>query len=294
MATKRKILLQLDTDPRPSSFDAVVAVDAGVDFLLPYGGVDPENVRDLVYGAIFTRGPEDLHSTAIFVGGSNVARGEEVLAAVRGTFFGPLSVSAMLDCGGANTTAAAAVIAAMREFDGDEPLAGRRAAVLGSTGPVGRRVVRLLAACGAEVIAGSRSAERAQSVADDVNAAVDGPRVTGAATSSPDELAAVIGDREVIVAAGGLGVCLLPREARAKASDLRVAIDLNAVPPEGIEGVTATTAGAESEGGEHTVWGAIGVGGIKMKIHKACVARLFESRDRVFDAEAVLEVGRSL
>ena len=42
------------------------------------------------------------------------------------------------------------------------------------------------------------------------------------------------------------------------------------------------------------VWGAIGVGGIKMKIHKACVAGLFESKDRVLDAETVLDVGRSL
>ena len=52
--------LQLDTDPQPSVFDAVVAVDAGVDHLFRHGGVTPENVRDLVYGALFTRGPADL------------------------------------------------------------------------------------------------------------------------------------------------------------------------------------------------------------------------------------------
>ena len=34
-------------------------------------------------------------------------------------------------------------------------------------------------------------------------------------------------------------------------------------------------------------YGALGVGGTKMKIHKAAVARLFESNDQVMDAEEV-------
>src|SRR5256885_16778677 len=83
MSDKAKILVQLDTDPLPSVFDRVVAVDAGADHVFAYAGVTPENVRDLVHGCIFTRGPKDLHRTAIFVGGSDVAAGEAVLAAVR-------------------------------------------------------------------------------------------------------------------------------------------------------------------------------------------------------------------
>jgi hypothetical protein len=31
---------------------------------LSYGGVTADTVRDLVHGAIFTRGPKDLHHTA--------------------------------------------------------------------------------------------------------------------------------------------------------------------------------------------------------------------------------------
>ena len=83
MSDKRKILIQLDTDPQPSVFDRVVAVDAGVDDVFSYGGVKPEQVQALVHGAIFTRGPKDLHRTAIFIGGSDVAAGEAVLAEVR-------------------------------------------------------------------------------------------------------------------------------------------------------------------------------------------------------------------
>src|SRR5262245_39891222 len=110
---KPKILLQLDPDPQPSVFDGVVAVDAGVEHLFRHGGVAPAAVRDLVYGALFTRGPEDLKRTAIFVGGSDVRAGEAVLKAVAGAFFGPFRVSVLFDANGCNTTAAAAVLAAL-------------------------------------------------------------------------------------------------------------------------------------------------------------------------------------
>ncbi|MCH7987623.1 MAG: bifunctional NADP-dependent methylenetetrahydromethanopterin dehydrogenase/methylenetetrahydrofolate dehydrogenase, partial [Planctomycetes bacterium] len=53
----KKILIQLDTDPQPSSFDSVVAVDAGVEEMLRYGSITPETVESLLPGALFTRGP---------------------------------------------------------------------------------------------------------------------------------------------------------------------------------------------------------------------------------------------
>src|SRR5271168_3784871 len=150
-----KILIQLDTDAQPSVFDAVVAVDAGAEQLFRHGGVTPANVRDLVYGALFTRGPTDLSATAIFIGGSNVAAGEAVLDAVKKTFFGPFKVSVLFDANGANTTAAAAVIAALESLGGS--LAGVSTTVLAATGPVGQRAARLLCQMGAKVAVGSRS-----------------------------------------------------------------------------------------------------------------------------------------
>ena len=149
----KKILVQLDPDKHASVFDAVVAIDAGVDHLLQYGGVAPAEVRELVHGAIFTRGPQELNHTAIFVGGTNVTAGEALLAAVTDCFFGPMRVSVLLDANGANTTAAAAVLAAARHA----PLAGATALVLAATGPVGQRAVRLLASEGAVVRAASRN-----------------------------------------------------------------------------------------------------------------------------------------
>src|SRR3954471_24878580 len=80
---KSKILVQLDTDPLPSTFDRVVAVDAGVDHVFSYGGVTLPTVMGLVHGCIFTRHPDHLHRTAIFIGGADVTAGEAVLAEVR-------------------------------------------------------------------------------------------------------------------------------------------------------------------------------------------------------------------
>ena len=87
---KPKILVQLDPDDHASVFDAVVAIDAGVDQLLPYHAVRPDDVRSLVHGAIFTRSLADLRHTAIFVGGTSVAAGEQLLRQVVEAFFGPL------------------------------------------------------------------------------------------------------------------------------------------------------------------------------------------------------------
>ena len=113
--SKQRILLQLDPDSQVSVFDSVVAVDAGTETLLRHASVSPDQVQSLVHGAIFTRGPEDLHNTAIFIGGSDVAQGEALLQAAVSSFFGPMRVSVMLDSNGSNTTAAAAVRVAAKE-----------------------------------------------------------------------------------------------------------------------------------------------------------------------------------
>src|SRR2546425_550595 len=71
----RKLLLQLDSSRLPSVFDRVVAYDGGADEVMSYGGITPGEVRDLVYGCIFTRGPKDLKNTAVFIGGADMAAG---------------------------------------------------------------------------------------------------------------------------------------------------------------------------------------------------------------------------
>ncbi|MEZ5951402.1 MAG: methylene-tetrahydromethanopterin dehydrogenase N-terminal domain-containing protein [Planctomycetaceae bacterium] len=100
----KKILFQFDTDAHASSFDAVTAIDSGVDHLLQHAHCNCTNVTPLVQGGIFTRGPKDLKNTAIFVGGSDVEAAETIFQKVQESFFGPLRVSVMLDANGCNTS----------------------------------------------------------------------------------------------------------------------------------------------------------------------------------------------
>jgi methylenetetrahydrofolate/methylenetetrahydromethanopterin dehydrogenase (NADP+) len=285
---KRKILIQLDPDPHASVFDAVVAVDAGVDHLLQYHSVESEQVQGLVHGAMFTRGVPDLASTAIFIGGASVAAGEELLKQVAKCFFGPMRVSVLLDANGANTTAAAAVLAAAKHVD----LKGAVATVLAGTGPVGQRAARLLARQGAKVRVASRSLERAQETCASIAAKVPGPALTPVKTSSAAETAVALDGAQVLIAAGAAGIELVPVETRRNCASLRVAIDLNAVPPLGIGGIEVTDKAKERD--DVICYGAIGVGGAKMKIHRAAIERLFTANNLVLDAEEVFAIGQEL
>jgi hypothetical protein len=252
---------------------------------------------------MFTRGGDDLASTAIFVGGSDVAAAEAVFDRVRTTFFGPVRVSVLLDPAGANTTASAAVVAAGRHLPLGDPAAAAtlHAVVLGGTGPVGQRVARLLARKGVAVTVASRSLSRAQQVCERIASAVPGSRLEpvladGAITAETlrpgTPLAAALATADLIVAAGAAGVTLLGTTGRGLVDRVVALIDLNAVPPAGIEGIAATDKARQE--GTAVVYGALGVGGTKMKIHRAAIRRLFESNDAVLDAEELLAIGESL
>jgi methylenetetrahydrofolate/methylenetetrahydromethanopterin dehydrogenase (NADP+) len=284
----KRLLLHLDTSTAPSVFDRVVAYDAGADEVLSYGGVTDDSVRDLVHGAMFTRGPKDLHNTAIFIGGADMAAGERLLAAVQKTMFGPLRVSVMLDSNGSNTTAVAAVVKLAQTIGN---VKGRRAVVVAGTGPVGTRAAGLLARDGARVTITSRHADEAKRVTDSIKARFGGA-IDALVVPDPSRLGAALGDAEMLLNAGPAGVQLVPRDVWMSQRSLRVVADLNAVPPLGIDGVDVTDAGADR--GSAKAFGALGVGNFKMKVHKRCIAKLFERNDLVLDAESISDVAREL
>ena len=283
----RKLLIQLDSSPHPSVFDGVVARDGGADDVMAYGGVTEDAVRDLVHGAIFTRGPKDLHNTAIFIGGTDMSVGERMLAKVKKAFFGPMRVSVMLDSNGSNTTAVAAVVRIQQAL-GD--VTGARVVVLAGSGPVGIRAAGLLAKAGAQVtVTTRRAADGSLSRRIQERFGVSVREVTMADASGAY---AALDGAEVFLSAGPAGVCLVPKDAWMGRSGLRVAVDVNAVPPLGVEGIEVTDNKTDRDG--VTVFGALGVGNLKMKIHKACIARLFEKNDQVLDAETIAEIAQSL
>ncbi|MEA3106188.1 MAG: methylenetetrahydrofolate/methylenetetrahydromethanopterin dehydrogenase [Gammaproteobacteria bacterium] len=283
----KKLLYQFDTDEKPAVFDNVVAYDGGADHVTAYGGIDDHNVGGLVEGAIFTRAAKDKQNTAIFIGGGNLPRGESVLAAVRAKFFAKFRVSIMFDSNGSNTTSAAAVAWLAH----DRSLAGKRAVVLGGTGPVGQRAALLLTREGADVSITGRKREVAQAACDAIQARF-GAKVRAVEAPSTPARAAAIEDAHIVLATGAAGVVLLDAASWQNSPSLELVADANASPPAGIEGVGMSDRGLLSHG--KTLFGPLGFGALKLRLHRECISRLFESNDLVLDAEEIYAIAKTM
>jgi hypothetical protein len=287
----KRILLQLDTEEHPSPFDAIVAHDADVDVLLSHGNVKREDARALAQDAFFTRGPGDLKNTAIWVGGKHVATGEEVFAEVQKAFFGPFKVSVMLDSNGCNTTAATTIARIAKSHD----LEGKRAVVLG-LGSVGLRSAILLQKEGCEVVVAPLPAD----LFDDDRPyrrprGLDAAEKLGLDTREPkdrSELEATLDGAHIALSAGPAGIEVLRDDFWRRHPSLELLADYNAADPLGLEGTEATDDLADYDG--KLVLGALAIGGPKMKVHKTCIRRMFESNDKVFDTDTVYEVAKEL
>ena len=287
----KKVLLQLDTEQHPSPFDAIVAHDAGVDVLLSHSNVEAESARALAQDAFFTRGPDDLNTMAVWVGGKNVAAGEEIFDEVQKAFFGPFRVSVMIDSNGCNTTAATTIARIAKE----RSLSGDRAVVIG-LGAVGLRSATLLQQEGCEVTMATLPPDlfgddrphrrpRGLAVAQELGFDVSEPADRG-------ELEALLEKAQIVLAAGPAGVPVLRRDFWAQHPTIELLADYNAAEPLGVENTEATDDMAEYDG--KRVLGALAIGGPKMKVHKTCVRRLFESNDQVLDTDAVYAIAKEL
>lgn len=248
MSQKPKILIQIDSDRHASVFDSVVAIDSEIDHLLPHANVRPEDIEGLVHGAMFTRGVKDLSHTGIFFGGNDVVATEELVRATKKCFFGNLRISLLSDPNGSNTTAAAAVLCAQNETE----LGGKNITILGGTGPVGQRIARLIggvASAGnppASIRICSRSLKKSQGVCDSL-ADLTGFKFSPFETSSDQLTREFVRNTDIAFAAGAAGIELLSEGWMSSGSAPKVAIDLNAVPPAGIFGVSVTDQGEKRD-----------------------------------------------
>jgi hypothetical protein len=268
-------------------FDTVVGYDGGADRVTGYASVTPDNVGALVDGAIYTRGGMDKQNNAIIVGGGSMVAGEAVFKAVKKRFFSNFRVSVMLDSNGSNTTAAAGVALLAKAG----ALKGKKAVVLAGTGPVGMRAAAMLNIEGADVTITSRSKARAEAAAKAIQERFG---FTPAAVEAADNAAraAAIKGAQIVFGAGAIGVELLAEADWKDNPTLELIADCNAQPPLGVAGVEATDKAKERHG--KIVIGALGLGGLKLKLHRECVGRLFESADKVFDCENIYALAKEL
>lgn len=283
----KKLLFQFDTDTYPSTFDTVVGYDGGADHVIGYGNLTPENISSLVEGTIFTRAPKDKKNTAIFIGGSDMVAGQFLLRTIQKQFFFGFQVSVMLDSNGCNTTAAAAVA----KLATSGSLSGKKAVVLAGTGPVGQRAAVMLAKEGAQVSITARTMARAEQAC---NAMADRFGVTLTPIEALDNAARAksIDGAHIVLATGAAGIELLSAEQWQNSSTLELIADANTTPPLGIGGVDMMDKGIERHG--KIVWGALGFGALKLAVHRACIAKLFEDNKQVFDAEAIFSLAKEM
>lgn len=290
------ILHMLTTAKNLSPFDVNMAMDAGWLQAVPYINVEPSEVRGLVQDAIFSRGPKGLTRTGIFIGGRETKQAMDMLKTAKNSMVPPFEVSVFADPSGAFTTAAGMVAAVEKELADkfDTTLEGKNILALGGTGPVGQAAAVIAAEAGANVRIIGRQLEKAQRIAELCNEEFGEGKLNITAGADADK-AEYIKTTDVVFATGAAGIELLSAELIASAPQLKVAADVNAVPPAGIAGVDAFANGTSIEGSTSGAVGigALAIGNIKYQAQSRLLKKMLESESPLYlHFEHAFEVAR--
>lgn len=283
--TKPFILHMFTTAKNLSPFDVNMAIDAGWLSTVPYLNVEPDEVKGLVQDAIFSRSPKGLKNTGIFIGGRDTKQAMDMLKSAKKSMFPPFQVSVFSDPSGAFTTAAAMVAVVEDELKTkfDTTFAGRNVLALGGTGPVGQVAAVLAAQAGANVRIIGRQLDKAQRITDMCNEEFGAGKISISAGADADK-AEYINTADVVFATGAAGIELLSVELIASARQLKVAADVNAVPPAGVAGLDAFDNGkaiAGSDSGAIGV-GALAIGNVKYQVQSMLLKQMIEAEKPVF------------
>lgn len=292
---KKYLLHMLTSAKNLSPFDANMAYDAGWDACIPYIQVESDEVKGLVEDAIFSRGPNGVKRTGLFIGGRDMHQAMEMLETCQKSMVPPFVVSAFADPSGAFTTAAAMVAKvekALRDGHG-EGLSGQRIVALGGTGPVGSAAAVIAANAGARVTILGRQKEKSDRAAELCNqkygadSAVDG--------EANDQLDRLLGETDVVFASAAAGIQLVSKEQMANAPRLKVAADVNAVPPSGIHGLGVMDDGSSIEDSQSGAVGigALAIGNVKYQTQHRLLQLMRETEEPVYyHFEHAFEVAR--
>ncbi len=254
---KQYLLHMITPDSNLSAFDVNMAFDAGWT-AMPYTGISLKNVTTIVQDAIFSRGSKGLKRTGIFIGGRDMHLAMSMFYAAKKAMVPPFEISVFTDPGGAYTTAAAmvATVAHQLKIKNDEELKGQRILVLGGTGPVGTSAAVLAANFGAKVTILGRAISIFNNVVDICNTRYSAD-VKGVKGYTYDHIDELLQDADVIFAAAMVGIQVLNENQLQSAPKLKVAADLNPVPPAGIAGINLYDNGTSINGSQS---GAVGIG----------------------------------
>ncbi|NHI93367.1 MAG: hypothetical protein EAX96_12850 [Candidatus Lokiarchaeota archaeon] len=264
---QEKILYMLDTDNYASPFDINMGYDAGFDAVIPYSNVTQDNVTKLIQDAIFSRAPNS--PTTFFIGGSNVKEAEVIAKKVQKSLFPPFEAPVIIDPRGSHSTAAALVAKTMEmaSNQGIDDLKDKKVAVLG-TGPVGR-IATIIAAklnCKTTLVEtwDGASEEFVKNLAAQLQeeAGEGATPVKGEFANTDDKKEIILKEADIIWAVAAAGIQIVSNELLKKLPQNKLVLDINAVPPFGIEGLKPTHDNKEISPGIHGT-GALAVGRVK-------------------------------
>lgn len=282
---KPYILHMLTTAKNLSPFDVNMALDAGWTSAIPYINVELGEMQGLVQDAIFSRSAKSLKRTGIFIGGRDTKEAMDMLKAAQQAMVPPFEVSVFADPSGAFTTAAGMVAAVERELMAkfNTTLEGKVILALGGTGPVGQAAAVIAAQAGAKVRIIGRQLDKAQRIADMCSHEFGGGNIVVTAGADADK-AEFIKTADVVFATGAAGIELLSAELIASAPQLKVAADVNAVPPAGIAGVDAFANGTAIIGSASGAVGigALAIGNVKYQAQNRLLKKMIESDKPVY------------
>ncbi|KAF3983075.1 MAG: methylenetetrahydromethanopterin dehydrogenase [Methylococcales symbiont of Hymedesmia sp. n. MRB-2018] len=282
---KRSILHMFDPMPNNSPFDINMALDQNFDILMPYSNVKLDSVHALTQDTIFSRSPAGIKRTGIFIGGRDIGLAMDMMNSAKQAMVPPFEVSVLADPSGAFTTAAALVASVEKELKEkhNKKLKDCKAAVFGGTGPVGiaTGVIASLAGTDTQLV-DHISYDAANDAAKEYNRRCK-CTLSGALAGSDEEKIALLEDVDIIFCAAKASIQVISTEVLGQAKQLKVAGDVNAVPPSGIEGIATKDSGTPLKGSKGALGiGALAVGNIKYKVQHKLLKRILETDKPVY------------
>jgi len=259
------ILHMITPGKQMSPFDINMAADAGYQIIVPYCDAGIDSVTALTQDAIFSRGPKGVARTGLFIGGRDALLAADMLERSTKAMVPPFVVSVMADPSGAYTTAAAMVACVEAALLKSQPqgLKGQRVVILGGTGPVGRIAGVLAAMAGADVALSSRNGIDVAEEAAQQTGKRFGVTIHGISGGDRAAVRSSISEADVVLACAAAGVQVVSAEDLGHAKRMKVAADVNAVPPEGVAGVGVMDDAKPLAGTSALGIGALAIGNVK-------------------------------
>ncbi|MFW9867164.1 MAG: methylene-tetrahydromethanopterin dehydrogenase N-terminal domain-containing protein [Candidatus Thorarchaeota archaeon] len=293
-----KICYFFDTDNNASPFDINMAYDAGFDVVIPISRITADQVPKLVQDAIFSRKPKA--PTTFFIGGSDIKEGDKIAKEVIKSLVPPFECPIIIDPRGSHTTASSIVAKTIEIAKKSDlyDLKGKKVVIFG-TGPVGR-IAAILAAkskCETYLVepwekSNEKSIEKlCKKLMEEVGEG--GNEIIGIFAPNDEKKFEIIKDADIIWSIAAAGIRILSKELLSKLQN-KIIIDINLVPPYGIEGLKPNDSYKEIYPSVFGI-GALALGHLKSDIEAKILKEASNTTGKkIFDYNYAFELAKKI